>query len=68
MSGESGSWTVDLNEDGSGIVFDFDEIQDTGVETFTTAMPLDHSLAFAHAIIGKVLEAHEGHDDDEYPG
>lgn len=62
MSGESGSWAIDLNEDDSGIVFDFDVVTENGVETFTTAMPLVNALAFSNAIVTKIIETYERHE------
>jgi hypothetical protein len=51
MSGESGSWEVDTNEDDSGVIISFAQIGDDGVETFTTAMPIECALEFGRAIV-----------------
>lgn len=56
MSGESGQWTVDINDDNTGVVLEFSHVGDTGVEAFTTAMPREHALTFAAAVLNLALE------------
>lgn len=51
MSGESGTWNVDTNEDDSGVIISFAQIGEDGVETFTTAMPIECALEFGRAIV-----------------
>jgi hypothetical protein len=51
MSGESGAWTVDDNEDDTALVLSFSHIGDDGVETFDTAMPYECAMAFGQTIV-----------------
>jgi len=52
----TGRWEVDLNEDDTGVVLSFSEVGMDGVTTFSTAMPGEHAIAFAEAILEKASE------------
>lgn len=56
MSGESGQWNVDINEDASGVIVEFNHMGDDGVEVFTTAMPPEIAVVFAAAVLNMAIE------------
>ena len=56
---EEGDWTVDINEDGSGVVMAFSHLGEDGVESFDTAMPFENAKDFAQAIITLCEENNE---------
>lgn len=53
---EIGEWSVDRNEDDTGIVLAFNHVGDNGVEVYETSMPPAHALTFATAVLNQVLE------------
>lgn len=49
-------WTVDINEDNTGVIVEFSHIGLEGVESFITAIPPDIALLFAEAVKEKAQE------------
>jgi hypothetical protein len=49
----SGGWEVDADVEWGNICIELSHVSENGVEAFVTAMPKEHALNFANAIIEK---------------
>lgn len=61
---EVGQWDVDVNGDETGVVLNFTQFGESGVECFQTAIPREQALAIATAILNAAVRLP---DDQEEP-
>lgn len=55
MSDEFGQWDVDVNEHEDGVVLDFRQFNESGGQSFTTALPREQALSIATAILNAAV-------------
>lgn len=56
MTGESGHYVIDSNDDDTAVVLSFSHLGEDGVETFETAMPPAAALTFGQAVVDWATE------------
>jgi len=51
MRDEHGEWTVETNDDDTGVILIFTHMGDEGVETFVTGLAPENAIPFAEAVL-----------------